>query len=141
MLMLAAYHTSDLGFDEAESLAEVTSLLERAASNGRFGGLIARMVSRRYYDALTNHTDENLREQLWRDFFVALNAFLALNATGSQTELDVLRSIVAENADLLPHFVEAEALSTQSLGGCANLENAKAAAFDRKARGAQLPLF
>lgn len=56
--------------------------------------------------ALANHADEGSREQLWRQFLVSLNAFIVLRVAASQAELDVLRSIVAENADLLPHFVE-----------------------------------
>ena len=102
------YHISDLGSNEAESLAQVTALLQRVASCTPFGGLSARMIARRYYDALANHADESLREQLWRNFVVALNVFLVLRATGSQAELDVLRSIVAENEDLLPQPVETE---------------------------------
>ena len=102
------YHIGDLGSDEAASLAQVTALLQRVASCTPFGRLSAQMIARRYYDALANHADESFREQLWRYFFVALNVFLVLRATGSQAELDVLRSIVAENEDLLPQPVETE---------------------------------
>lgn len=105
---MLTYYVSNLGPDEAESLAQVTALLRRVASRTPFGDFIAQMIARRYYDALANHTDESLREQLWRHFFVALNAFIVLRVTDSQAELDVLRSIVAENADLLPHFVESQ---------------------------------
>ncbi len=106
--MLATYHISNLGSDEAESLAQVTALLRCVAYRTPFGSFVAQMIARRYYDALANHADESLRDQLWRHFFVALNAFIVLHVTDSQAELDILRSIVAENADLLPHFAETE---------------------------------
>jgi hypothetical protein len=70
--MLATYHIGNLGPDEAESFAQVTALLRRVAPRTPFGGFIARMIARHYYDALANHADEGLREQLWRQFFVAL---------------------------------------------------------------------
>jgi hypothetical protein len=101
---MLAYPISNLGPDEAGSFAQMTALLRRVASRTPFGDFIAQMIARRYYDALASHADDSLREQLWRDFFVALNAFIVLRVTDGRAELDVLRSIVAENADLLPHF-------------------------------------
>jgi hypothetical protein len=103
---MLTYHISNLGPDEAESFAQVTAFLRRVASRTPFGDFIAQMIARRYYDALANHADESSRERLWRHFFVALNAFISLRVADSQAELDVLRSIVAENADLLPDFVD-----------------------------------
>jgi hypothetical protein len=101
MAVLATYRMNDLGPDQAESIAQVTALLRRVASRTPLGGFIAQTIERRYYDALANHADESLRELLWRRFFIALNAFVVLHVAESKPELDVLRSIVVENADLL----------------------------------------
>jgi hypothetical protein len=98
---MLTYRARNLGTDEAQSFTQLAMLLQRVAPHTPFGGFIARTIARRYYCALANRTEETLREQLWREFLVALNAFLGLPVRGSQAELDILRSIVAENADLL----------------------------------------
>jgi hypothetical protein len=87
MATLATYHISDLGSDEAESLAQVTALLQRVAPRTPFSGFIAQVIAQRYRDALANHADESLRRQLWRNFFVALNLFLVLRAAPSVSTL------------------------------------------------------
>jgi hypothetical protein len=89
----------DLGPDQAESFAEVTASLLRTAPRTPAGGRAAGKVARRYYDALAR-TDGALREDLWRDFIVELNTFLRVHGIGSQLDVNFLRSIVAENADL-----------------------------------------
>lgn len=100
--MISSRNTEDLDPDAAASLREVAGRLQRIASGGEYGIRIAHMVARRYRDALGNHPDPQVREQQWREFFVALHVFLLLHASMPSRDTTVLRSLIDENADLLP---------------------------------------
>lgn len=100
---MVAMHEHDLGPDETASLAELGKLLQRVALRGPFGEFAADVVARRYRDGLGNHTDEKERSERWRDFILALHTFVTLHVSGQRDDILILRSIVLENADLLPH--------------------------------------
>lgn len=99
---MVAMYVNDLGPDATASFVDVAALLHRVASRGPFGEFVAGAVARRYHDALKPCNDESARCERWRDFFVALHTFVALHAMGSAEDVAVLRTIVKENADLLP---------------------------------------
>ena len=94
---------NDLGPDETASCAELESRLLRVASCGPFGQFAVDAVARRYRDALGNPVDEGLRMERWRDFVLALHTFVTLHGSGQRDDIRALRSIVLENADLLPY--------------------------------------
>ena len=97
----------DLGPDETLSFAELDSRLQRVASRGPFGQFSADVVARRYRDALGYDGDDQLRLDRWRDFVVALKTFLVLHVSSQHDDIHILRSIVLENADLLPYHDDA----------------------------------
>jgi hypothetical protein len=103
VIAMVSMQGNDLGPDEAASFAEFGGLLQRVASRGPFGTFAADVVARRYRDALGYDRDEELRVDRWRDFIVALNAFLVLHASDHRDDMRTLHSIVLENADLLPY--------------------------------------
>ena len=95
--------TSQRDPDAAASLREMAGRLQRIASGRTYGIRIAHMVARRYCDALGNNPDPQVREQQWREFFVTLHLFLLLQYASTPTrDAAVLRSLISENADLLP---------------------------------------
>ena len=91
-----------LHVDAERSLREVAGRLQRIAAQGPYGIQIAHMVTRRYRDALENHPDEQIRTDQWRDFFMALHAFLALHTARKSQDFSTLRSLLDENLDILP---------------------------------------
>jgi hypothetical protein len=104
---MVSMQVNDLEPDKTASFAELGSLLQRVASRGPFGRFAADVVARRYRDALGYDGDEELRLDRWRDFVVALKTFLTLHVSSHNDDIHILRSIVLENADLLPHHDDA----------------------------------
>lgn len=88
--------------EAAGSFRQMAGRLERIAAHGPHGVRIAHFVTRRYGDALANHPDPQVREQQWREFFVALHSFLMLHSRDQSRDVLILQSILDENADLLP---------------------------------------
>ena len=78
------------------SLREMAWRLDRIARDDARQMHLARAVERSYENALARGTDD-----AWYFFLTAMNAFVKLAPTRESHDLDVLRSILAENDDLL----------------------------------------
>lgn len=78
------------------SLREMARRLDRIARDDARQMHLARAVERRYEDALLRGSEES-----WRSFLAGVNAFVQLAANPRAHDVDVLRSILAENADLM----------------------------------------
>ena len=83
------------------SIHRMACHLRRVAAHGACGLLLARMVLRYYREALANHHDQQLREQRWRTFLIALHAFFMLHRSIPSPDLTIVESIIEENSDLL----------------------------------------
>lgn len=86
--------------DAEASYRDMLHRLQRIARHGPCGLRVARLVAHRYREALAQD-EGHRREELWRDFFVALQSFVVLHAGFARRDLTVLESILSENADAL----------------------------------------
>jgi hypothetical protein len=78
------------------SLREMAWRLDRIARDDARQMHLARAVERSYENALARGTDD-----AWLFFFSAMHAFVELSPKRQSHDLEVLRSILEENADLL----------------------------------------